>query len=93
MSVKAVVVDATVPTGAQLPELSCRAIAKPVAFVLFAGITRLRRTGIGRALIAVRDNEKRAAACGIKPAFVKLLGFAMSPENIAKMTGDGWLFS
>jgi len=46
-----------------------------VAFSLSA---RLRRSGIGRILIATRDNERAAAALTIAPARAKLLAFAIS---------------
>jgi ABC-type branched-subunit amino acid transport system ATPase component/ABC-type branched-subunit amino acid transport system permease subunit len=40
--------------------------------------SRLRRSGVGRRLLAVRDNEVAAAAIGISPARTKLLAFAIS---------------
>ncbi len=45
-----------------------------VAFVL----GRIRRSGIGRSLIAVRDNESNAAAFTISPARMKLMAFGLS---------------
>jgi ABC-type branched-subunit amino acid transport system ATPase component/ABC-type branched-subunit amino acid transport system permease subunit len=39
---------------------------------------RVRRTGIGRTIIAVRDNENSAAAYTVAPARAKLLAFALS---------------
>ena len=39
---------------------------------------RIRATGIGRTLIAVRDNEEMAAASTVAPARVKLAAFAVS---------------
>lgn len=41
-------------------------------------MTRIRRTGIGRAMIAVSDNEKMAAASTLSPSRVKLTAFALS---------------
>ena len=39
---------------------------------------RLRRSGIGRSLLAVRDNELAAAAMGLSPTRAKLLAFGVS---------------
>jgi ABC-type branched-subunit amino acid transport system permease subunit/ABC-type branched-subunit amino acid transport system ATPase component len=53
-------------------------------FCLFASLVaivlvwRIRRTGIGRSIIAVRDNENSAAAFTVAPARAKLLAFAVS---------------
>lgn len=41
-------------------------------------VARIRRSGIGRALLAVRDNELAAAAMGLSPTRVKLLAFGVS---------------
>ena len=41
-------------------------------------VWRVRRTGIGRTVIAVRDNETTAAAYTVAPARMKLLAFAVS---------------
>lgn len=41
-------------------------------------VWRIRRTGIGRSIIAVRDNENSAAAYTVSPARAKLLAFAVS---------------
>lgn len=46
--------------------------------VAFALVARLRKSGIGRAFIATRDNERAAAAFTISPARAKLLAFAIS---------------
>jgi ABC-type branched-subunit amino acid transport system ATPase component/ABC-type branched-subunit amino acid transport system permease subunit len=47
------------------------------AVALFV-VWRIRRTGIGRSIIAVRDNETTAAAYTVAPARAKLLAFAVS---------------
>ena len=39
---------------------------------------RIRRTGIGRSIIATRDNESAATAYTVSPARAKLLAFALS---------------
>jgi ABC-type branched-subunit amino acid transport system permease subunit/ABC-type branched-subunit amino acid transport system ATPase component len=41
-------------------------------------VARLRSSGLGRALLAVRDNELAAAALGLSPTRVKLFAFAVS---------------
>ncbi|MEM8745587.1 MAG: ABC transporter permease [Actinomycetota bacterium] len=42
------------------------------------GIANIRRTGVGRRFLAVRDNEQAAAAAGINVARTKLLAFGLS---------------
>ncbi len=46
------------------------------AALLFAG--NLRRSGVGRRLISIRDNEDQARAFTIPAGFVKLQGFALA---------------
>ncbi|MCU1399704.1 MAG: transporter related [Acidimicrobiales bacterium] len=41
-------------------------------------MARLRRSGLGRVLLAVRDNEQSASAMGLSPTRVKLFAFAVS---------------
>ena len=41
-------------------------------------VARIRASGIGRSLLAVRDNELAAAAMGLSPTRVKLLAFGVS---------------
>jgi ABC-type branched-subunit amino acid transport system ATPase component/ABC-type branched-subunit amino acid transport system permease subunit len=41
-------------------------------------VARIRRSGVGRSLLAVRDNELAAAAMGLSPTRVKLLAFGVS---------------
>jgi ABC-type branched-subunit amino acid transport system permease subunit/ABC-type branched-subunit amino acid transport system ATPase component len=49
-------------------------------------VTRIRRTGIGRTLIAVRDNEVTASAYTVSPTRAKLIAFAIS-GGIAALAG------
>ena len=51
-------------------------LASLVVVVLMAN--RLRRSGVGRALVAVRDNEASAAAFTIAPRATKLSAFALA---------------
>jgi ABC-type branched-subunit amino acid transport system ATPase component/ABC-type branched-subunit amino acid transport system permease subunit len=41
-------------------------------------VARLRNTGAGRAMVAVRENEPAAAALGVSPRLVKLAAFVLS---------------
>jgi ABC-type branched-subunit amino acid transport system ATPase component/ABC-type branched-subunit amino acid transport system permease subunit len=41
-------------------------------------VARVRASGLGRSLLAVRDNELAAAAMGLSPTRVKLFAFALS---------------
>src|SRR5581483_6035175 len=43
-----------------------------------AAVARLRTTGVGRAMIAVRDNETAAATMSLSPRRVKMSAFVIS---------------
>jgi ABC-type branched-subunit amino acid transport system permease subunit/ABC-type branched-subunit amino acid transport system ATPase component len=49
-------------------------------------VSHVRRTGFGRSVIAVRDNEDRSSSLTVSPAFVKLATFALSAA-IAALAG------
>ena len=49
-----------------------------VFVVLAAFVHHLRRTGLGRAMMAVRDNEPAAATLGVSPRRVKLTAFVLA---------------
>ncbi len=49
-----------------------------VLVVCAAAVGQLRRTGIGRTIIAVRDNDAAAASFSIAPATAKLTAFALA---------------
>ncbi len=49
-------------------------------------VARVRRSGLGRSLLAVRDNELAAAAMGLSPTRTKLFAFALS-GGLAGMAG------
>ncbi|MHB8465655.1 MAG: ABC transporter permease subunit [Acidimicrobiales bacterium] len=51
-----------------------------------AAIARLRRTGIGRSMVAVRDNEPAAASFGMSPALAKLSALAFA-GGLAALAG------
>jgi ABC-type branched-subunit amino acid transport system ATPase component/ABC-type branched-subunit amino acid transport system permease subunit len=46
--------------------------------ICFATVATLRRSGIGRSIIAVRDNPETAAAYTVNPTTTRLLSFAIS---------------
>ena len=54
--------------------------------VVAAVVARLRRTGIGRSWIAVRDNEEMAAASTVSPTRMKLAAFGVA-GGIAAYSG------
>ena len=67
--------------------------ARTFYFVCLAGLVlavtatvRLRRSGVGRRIIAVRDNERAAASFGISPAVTKLTAFVL-PGAMASFAG------
>jgi ABC-type branched-subunit amino acid transport system ATPase component/ABC-type branched-subunit amino acid transport system permease subunit len=49
-----------------------------VLVLVLAVLARLRRTGVGRSIIAVRDNPTTAAAWTVHPTRTKLLAFAVA---------------
>jgi ABC-type branched-subunit amino acid transport system ATPase component/ABC-type branched-subunit amino acid transport system permease subunit len=53
--------------------LACLALLVAV----LVGVSWLRRSSLGRSMIAVRDNERAAASFGISPARVKLTAFGI----------------
>ena len=57
-----------------------------VLILVAALVARLRRTGIGRSIIAVRENEDAASANTVIPARMKLTAFALS-GGIAALAG------
>jgi ABC-type branched-subunit amino acid transport system permease subunit len=49
-----------------------------VLVIVLVLVTNLRRSGVGRSMIAVRENEVAAAAAGVRVVRVKLTAFAIS---------------
>ncbi len=56
------------------------------ALLVILVVTHFRRTGIGRSLLAVRDNETNAAAYTVSPTRAKLIAFALA-GGIAALAG------
>ena len=59
-------------------DLSFGVFSLVVLVLLALGVVNLRRSPTGRRMLAVRANERAAAAAGIDPATTKLLAFAVS---------------
>jgi ABC-type branched-subunit amino acid transport system ATPase component/ABC-type branched-subunit amino acid transport system permease subunit len=57
-----------------------------VLVVVAVGISRLRRSGIGRTIIATRDNEAAAASFTVSPTIAKLTAFALA-GGLAALAG------
>ncbi len=64
-------------------------LALVVLILVVAGLASLRKTGAGRALLAVRDNEAAAAAHGLPPSAVKVVALLLS-GFIAGLGGSLW---
>jgi ABC-type branched-subunit amino acid transport system permease subunit len=72
-------VDIGARSDKQLNERPAFAIFCAIVLALCAiALANIRRTGVGRRFLAVRANERAAAAAGINVARTKLLAFAMS---------------
>jgi len=61
-----------------LPERSYYYAVLVVLFVVLFVVARLRRSGIGRTMIAVRDNPDGAAAYTVSPTRAKMQAFALA---------------
>jgi ABC-type branched-subunit amino acid transport system ATPase component/ABC-type branched-subunit amino acid transport system permease subunit len=59
-------------------------VALIAAFFL---VGRIRKTGLGRSMLAVRDNEEMAAACTVRPARAKLAAFGTAGALAATSGG------
>jgi ABC-type branched-subunit amino acid transport system ATPase component/ABC-type branched-subunit amino acid transport system permease subunit len=60
------------------PERTYYVICLVALALCIIAVARLRRSGFGRALIGVRDNERSLAAFGLSPSRVKVTAFAIS---------------
>jgi ABC-type branched-subunit amino acid transport system ATPase component/ABC-type branched-subunit amino acid transport system permease subunit len=57
-----------------------------VLVLLAAGVSHWRKTGVGRMIIAVRENQERAESLTVSPALVKLSVFAFT-AGVAALSG------
>jgi ABC-type branched-subunit amino acid transport system permease subunit len=64
--------------GSHYPRLVFGAVALAIVCLVGVMVARLRRSPTGRTMIAVRSNERAAAAAGINVARTKLFAFALS---------------
>jgi branched-chain amino acid transport system permease protein len=71
---------------AKLPNPMTAMFCLVAAVVLCYAVANLRRSTTGRQMLAVRSNERAAAAAGVSVAGTKLLGFALS-ASIAGIAG------
>ena len=62
----------------QYPRVGFALLVLAVLAVLAVAVANLRRSTTGRRMLAVRANERAAAAAGVDTARVKLLAFALS---------------
>jgi ABC-type branched-subunit amino acid transport system ATPase component/ABC-type branched-subunit amino acid transport system permease subunit len=69
--------DLGVGTGAAFPRPAFGLLCLVVLVVAACGVARLRTSRLGSAMLAVRANERSAAAAGISVTRVKIVGFAI----------------
>src|SRR5437588_9529025 len=77
---------ATIGNFSLAPQRTYYALCLLALVVVVLAVARIRRSGLGRSFVAVRDNEKSLAALGLSPARVKLTAFAIS-GTIAGLAG------
>jgi sulfate-transporting ATPase len=69
--------DLGIGSGQAYPRLSFGLLCLFVLVVVAAGVAKLRTSNLGSAMLAVRANERSAAASGISVVRVKLLAFGI----------------
>src|SRR5450756_1071016 len=69
--------DLGVGAGHSYPHLGFGILALIVALLAAGGVALVRRSRLGAAMLAVRANERSAAASGVSVAQVKLIAFAI----------------
>ena len=70
-------VDLGIGSGADYPRPIFGFVCLVVLVAVAVGVAELRRSSLGSAMLAVRANERSAAAAGISVVRVKLLAFAI----------------
>ena len=70
--------DLRIGSGSAYPRLQFGLLALIVLTLVALGVANLRRSRLGARMLAVRTNERSAAANGINVAAVKLTGFAIA---------------
>lgn len=71
-------VDLGISRGADFPRPIFGILALVVLLLAAVGVATLRRSALGRAMLAVRANERAAAASGVNVAATKIIAFAVS---------------
>jgi ABC-type branched-subunit amino acid transport system permease subunit len=71
-------IDLRIGSGSAYPRLQFGILALIVLTLVALGVANLRRSRLGAKMLAVRANERSAAANGINVAAVKLVGFAIA---------------
>jgi ABC-type branched-subunit amino acid transport system permease subunit len=71
-------IDLRIGSGSEYPRLQFGILALIVLTLVALGVANLRRSRLGARMLAVRANERSAAANGINVAAVKLAGFAIA---------------
>ena len=79
-------VDLGIGSGNQFPRIGFGLLCLVVLVIVAIGVARLRMSRLGSAMLAVRANERSAAAAGINVVRVKLIGFAIG-AFIAGLSG------
>jgi ABC-type branched-subunit amino acid transport system ATPase component/ABC-type branched-subunit amino acid transport system permease subunit len=70
-------IDLGVGVGSEFPRPAFGVLCLAVLVLTAIAVARLRASGLGSAMLAVRANERSAAAAGISVVRVKIVGFAI----------------
>jgi ABC-type branched-subunit amino acid transport system ATPase component/ABC-type branched-subunit amino acid transport system permease subunit len=70
-------IDLGIGSGVQFPRIGFGLLCLFVLVVTALCVVRLRRSRLGSAMLAVRANERSAAAAGVHVVRIKLIGFAI----------------
>jgi sulfate-transporting ATPase len=71
-------VDLGIGTGREFPRIEFGVLCLVVLVLVAVGVAVLRRSALGSAMLAVRANERSAAAVGVNVVRVKVLSFAIA---------------
>jgi branched-chain amino acid transport system permease protein len=71
-------VDLAITNGAKFPTIQFALLCLGTLLLLALAVMNLRRSRTGRRMLAVRDNERAAAAAGVSVAATKLMAFGLS---------------
>jgi len=79
-------IDLGIGSGNQFPRIGFGLLCLVVLVLVAIGVARLRVSRLGSAMLAVRANERSAAAAGVNVVRIKLIGFAIG-AFIAGLSG------